>query len=81
MRIFFENKISAERAEQILGDDWKLIIENITRQLAKEFESKSLIYKTGHYTGSITLGWKFEFVNKKKWNVIRENFVNTRAMF
>lgn len=62
---FLENKISAERAEQILGDDWKLIIENITRQLAKEFETKSLIYKTGRYTGSITLGWKFEFVNKE----------------
>ena len=65
---FLENKIKAERAEQILGKDWSLIIERATRQLTKEFERKPLIYLSQRgrtQKGSITLGWRFEFMNKK----------------
>lgn len=65
---FLENKISAERAEQIFGDNWSDIIINSTSKLKKEFSSRPLIYleKANHTeAGSITLGWKFELLNVK----------------
>ncbi len=63
---FLENKISAIRAEQILGVDWQHIICGATTSLANEFYSRPLIYRNQYRhtnAGSITLGWKFEFVN------------------
>lgn len=64
---FIENKMSAERAEQLFGGEWKVIIETSTREINSKFEERMLIYKnkfkkTGK--GSITLGWKFELLNK-----------------
>ncbi|MBN1062680.1 MULTISPECIES: hypothetical protein [Clostridium] len=64
---FLENKISAERAECILGSDWINIIKKSTLQIKDEFLQRSLIYKQQKgktRKGSITLGWKFELVNK-----------------
>lgn len=64
---FLENKTSAERAEQIFGIDWMNIIINSTTQLKNKFYSKPLIFKTGYKkteAGAITLGWKFELLNK-----------------
>lgn len=64
---FLENKISAERAEAILGENWKEIIQRSTLQLEKAFKNRTLIYKNKQgrtNAGSITLGWKFELVNK-----------------
>lgn len=64
---FLENKIKPERAEQLLGQDWQSIIEKSTQQLKLAFLSKPLIYKTSYKrteAGSITLGWKFELMNK-----------------
>ena len=63
---FLENKTNKERAEQLLGSDWKNIISNATQRLKKEFESRPLIYKTSSgktEAGAITLGWKFELLN------------------
>ena len=64
---FIENKMSAERAEQLLGYNWANIIEKSTREISNKFEERMLIYKnkfkrTGK--GAITLGWKFELLNK-----------------
>lgn len=64
---FLENKISAERAESILGEDWREIIQRSTLQLENAFKNRTLIYKNKQgrtNAGSITLGWKFELVNK-----------------
>ena len=64
---FLENKISAERAESILGEDWREIIQRSTLQLENSFKNRPLIYKNKQgrtNAGSITLGWKFELVNK-----------------
>lgn len=64
---FLENKISSERAQQLFGDNWSEIIKQSIDKLKPSFQSKKLIYKEkeGHTEkGSITLGWKFELVNK-----------------
>lgn len=65
---FIENKMSAERAEQLLGSDWSNIIENSTISISDRFEERMLIYKNKFKRtekGAITLGWKFELLNKK----------------
>ena len=64
---FLENKISKERAQQLFGENWSKIIKQSIDALESSFQSKKLIYKEqeGHTEkGSITLGWKFELVNK-----------------
>jgi len=64
---FLENKTSAERAEQIFGADWMNIIINSTTQLKDRFYTKPLILKKRYKrteAGAITLGWKFELLNK-----------------
>ena len=64
---FLENKISAERAKAILGENWSDIIKKSTLQLKDSFKNRTLIYKNKQgrtNAGSITLGWKFELVNK-----------------
>lgn len=64
---FIENKMSAERAEQLFGSNWKEVIEHSTLAIADRFAERMLIYtskfkRTGK--GSIILGWKFELMNK-----------------
>lgn len=64
---FIENKMSAERAEQLFGADWEKIIEKSTREIEDKFAERMLIYKNNFKRtkkGSITLGWKFELMNK-----------------
>lgn len=64
---FLENKIKSERAEQLFGKNWESIIHSSTMRIEDKFLSKKLIYKIqkGRTSkGSITLGWKFELVNK-----------------
>lgn len=64
---FLENKTSAERAKQIFGEDWSEIIIKSTTQLEEKFLDRNVIFKekSGRtQAGSITLGWKFELVNK-----------------
>lgn len=64
---FIENKMSAERAEQLFGDDWANIIEQSTTAISDRFEERMLIYKNKYKRterGAITLGWKFELLNK-----------------
>lgn len=64
---FLENKMSAERAEEIFGENWEERIMAYTESIKDVFEERKLIYKdSGNHTekGAINLGWKFEFVDK-----------------
>ncbi|WP_294642359.1 hypothetical protein [uncultured Rothia sp.] len=64
---FLENKISRERAQQIFGEHWEEEIINLTSTLKETFNKRPVIYKDKFRKtekGSITLGWKFEIVNK-----------------
>lgn len=64
---FIENKMSAERAEQLFGNEWAEIIEESTTAIRDRFEERMLIYKNKFKRtekGAITLGWKFELLNK-----------------
>ena len=64
-----EIKISykKENAEQLFGDDWANIIKQSTTSISDRFEERMLIYKNKFKRtekGAITLGWKFELLNK-----------------
>lgn len=64
---FLENKISAERAEEIFGDQWRSVIKNSALKIQQKFDRKKLIFKDKYRNtqkGSITLGWRCEIVNK-----------------
>ena len=64
---FLENKTNAERAEQLFGSDWRKIIETSTTDIRDKFERRMRIYKEKFARtekGAITLGWKFELMNK-----------------
>ncbi len=64
---FVENKIKADRAEIIFGNNWVEIIQSSTTNIRRKFLDKNLIFKKSKGrtdNGSITLGWKFELVNK-----------------
>lgn len=64
---FIENKMKAERAEQLFGENWELIIEESTRSIKDKFLNRQLIYKEAAgrtEKGAITLGWKYELLNK-----------------
>ncbi|MCM1121538.1 MAG: hypothetical protein NC416_03035 [Eubacterium sp.] len=64
---FLENKMNAERAEQLFGSDWRWIIEQSTTSIQDNFEKRTRIYKerlARTEKGVITLGWKFELMNK-----------------
>lgn len=64
---FIENKMSAERAEQLFGSEWEVVIENSTISIKDRFAERMLIYRNRFKRtnkGAITLGWKFELMNK-----------------
>lgn len=64
---FIENKMSAQRAEQLFGEKWAEVIEQSTMAIQDRFQERMLIYKNKFKRtekGAITLGWKFELLNK-----------------
>jgi len=64
---FLENKISLERAIEILGADAQKIIYNSILSVEKSFNDDFLVYfdKFKRTEGKcIKIGWKFEFINK-----------------
>lgn len=68
---FLENKISLKRAVEILGDDAQLVIERSINEIKEVFSIEPLINfsKAGRSKSRIvTLGWKFELMNKKSGN-------------
>lgn len=76
---FLENKISDTRAKQLFGDDWKTVIKKSTESIRDDFLKRMLIYKKALQkteAGAITLGWKFEFVNKVSGDLSGEVIMN-----
>lgn len=72
---FIENKTNDERAKILFGDDWQEIIIKATKSISNEFEKKYLIYKDDYgktKNGCITLGWKYELLNKSGGNLSSE---------
>lgn len=64
---FLENKTNAERAEQLFGADWRSIVKTCTESIEELFTHRYLVYKNRFQRtekGAITLGWKFELLNK-----------------
>lgn len=65
---FLENKISDTRAEEIFGAAWSSRIQEFTTSIRDQFEQRNLIcfqdFGSRIKEGSITLGWKFEIVNR-----------------
>ncbi|MDA9771781.1 hypothetical protein N9D02_12195 [Emcibacteraceae bacterium] len=64
---FLENKMKLERAIEIFGNDAQMIIEKSILQIKEAFEDEVLINfeKKGRTEAKcITLGWKFELLNK-----------------
>lgn len=64
---FLENKTNSERAEQLFGSNWRDVITSATRSIENQFKDKPVIYKEQKgrtEKGAITLGWKFELLNK-----------------
>lgn len=85
---FLENKTNAERAEQLFGKDWRFVIEESTYAVKEQFEERVRIYKEAlrrTEKGSITLGWKFELLNKRagdlsgKMNLTRQQIYDVYA--
>ena len=77
---FLENKITLKRAIEILGDDAQLIIERSINEIKEVFSRDSLVNfsKTGRSKSRIvTLGWKFELMNKKSGNKSGKILLNT----
>lgn len=64
---FIENKMSPERAEQLFGENWSDVIQESTTAIRERFLERMLIYRNRSgrtEKGAITLGWKFELLNK-----------------
>lgn len=64
---FLENKTTAERAERLFGNNWERLVTGSTLSIRESFFRRPLIYKESFgrtEKGSITLGWKFEILNK-----------------
>lgn len=81
---FLENKTNASRAEQLFGDEWESVIENSTMQLERQFCTRPLIYKSSFgrtEAGAITLGWKFELVNKKSGQLSESLVLNNQQLY
>lgn len=69
---FLENKTNSERAEQLFGPQWRDIIIESTSSISNKFLERVLVYKEGlgrTEKGAITLGWKFELLNKPGGNL------------
>lgn len=69
---FLENKMSHERAVEIFGSKADEVIMRATNSIKENFQKTPIIYfvrKGRTDAKSITLGWKFEFVNKTGGNL------------
>lgn len=66
---FQENKITAERAEEIWGEDWSRIIQNVTQEIHSRFEESQVYFPVGQLKTKKTMftnGWKLEITNKTR---------------
>ena len=67
---FLGNKISAETASSIFGDQWQSIISNtIIKNIKQKIEQTKLIYKQKYIktnAGSICLGWRLDIMKYRR---------------
>lgn len=66
---FPENKLSLDRAKNILGEDAQKIIEKSIKKIKNKFSKLPLIDFTKdnrQKSRLVTLGWRLDFVNKKR---------------
>lgn len=63
---FLENKIKLERAKEIFGEKAQEIIKKSTESIKEKFSSPLVYINSSGKTeaGAITIGWKFELLNK-----------------
>lgn len=65
---FYENKLSAERAKIIFGDNWSDIIINTIKPLIPAFKNSQIYFpeKKGNIAaGSYTMGWRCDLIKRK----------------
>ena len=80
---FLENKISHERAVEIFGSHADEIIMQATESIKDNFLKTPIIYfvrKGRTDAKSITLGWRFEFVNKSGGKLSSSMQLNTQQI-
>lgn len=80
---FLENKMSHERAVEIFGSQADAIIMRAIESIKENFLNTPIIYferKGRTDAKSITLGWKFEFVNKIGGNLSASMQLTTRQI-
>lgn len=66
---FQENKVKAERAEEILGPDWENIIIKTSKKIEHLFKEKEVNNPKGlkrNKYGHLVLGWKIEIASKER---------------
>lgn len=80
---FLENRINANRAQQLFGDDWERIIVNSIQKIQEELLSRRLVYETASKNteaGSITLGWRLDLVRNDDGDLSGEIQVNKKQL-
>ena len=80
---FLENKMNAYRAKQLFGENWAEIIEQSTTAISERFEERMLIYKNKFKRtekGAITLGWKFELLNKSSGDLSGKMYLTEKQI-
>ncbi|MDD5052503.1 MAG: hypothetical protein PHO27_07225 [Sulfuricurvum sp.] len=78
---FLENKLTKIGAERLFGNNWSEILTESIAPLIGEFEKRILIHRTKRYKGAITLGWRFELVNKKNGKLSNEINVSAEEVY
>lgn len=81
---FIENKMTAERAEQIFGRAWSDIICGSIANIEDVFAARKLIYKIASrktQAGSFTLGWRFELLNVKSGELSDEMQLSQQQVY
>lgn len=81
---FIENKMSSDRAKQIFGEDWRSIISQSTKNIVSQFTNRFLIYKENFRKtkkGSITLGLKFELLNRESGDLSGEMILTNSQLY
>lgn len=81
---FLENKTNKERAEQLFGPNWRDIIQESTTSIKPKFEDRAVVFKEKNgrtEKGAITLGWKFELLNKPGGDLSGEMKLNDQQVY
>jgi len=66
---FLANKLKAVDAENLLGLNWKQLIQDSINSIKKEFMKAKIVYlkeRNGQKDAYFTLGWKLEVTNKHR---------------